>query len=228
MTAITLVRHGQASFGKRNYDVLSGVGERQSQILGRYWAELHPTFDVAYCGAMARQRRTGEEVLGALPKPQPAIAEHAGFNEYNADAVIRAYLPLVAQEHPELKLDRRQLFSDRAKFQELFELIVGCWIARRPHQEPELQTWEDFCARCIAALREVAPREAKSVVIFTSGGMITAALREALKLDDHTAFRCNWRILNASVHRFHLSRRGLSLVEFNSVAHLELARDPTL
>ena len=228
MTTITLVRHGQASFGKHNYDVLSHVGERQSQILGRHWAQLQPTFDAAYCGAMARQRRTGEEVLAALPGAPPALVEHAGFNEYNADAVIRAYLPLVAQEHPELKLDRRALFSDRAKFQELFELIVGCWITRRPHQEKELQTWEDFCARCIDALREIAPREVKSVAVFTSGGMITAALREALKLDDHTAFRCNWRILNASVHRFHLSRRGLSLTEFNNVAHLELARDPAL
>ena len=227
MTTLVLVRHGQASFGQHNYDVLSAVGERQSQVLGRHWAGLQWKFDAAYAGAMARQRRTGEEVLAALPEPPP-LQEHAGFNEYNADAVIRAYLPLVAREHPEFSVERRQLFSDRAKFQEFFELIVGAWIAQRPHQEKDLQTWEDFCARCIAGLRDVAPRDAKQVVVFTSGGMITAALREALKLDDHAAFRCNWRILNASVHRFHLGRRGLSLLEFNNVTHLELAGDPAL
>jgi broad specificity phosphatase PhoE len=77
-------------------------------------------------------------------------------------------------------------------------------------------------------LREVAPPDAGTVVIFTSGGMITAALREALKLDPHQAFRLNWRIYNASVHHFHLGRRGLALLGFNNVTHLEMARDPAL
>ncbi len=177
---------------------------------------------------MARQRRTGEETLRALPQTELPLQEHAGFNEYSADAVIRAYLPLIAREHPEFSLERRELFSDRARFQQFFEMIVGAWIAQRPHAEAGLQTWEDFCARCVAGLKEVAPRDADNVVVFTSGGVITAALREALKLDDHNAFRCNWRVWNASVHRFHLGRRGLALLEFNNVTHLELARDPQL
>jgi broad specificity phosphatase PhoE len=228
MTTLFLVRHGQASFGQRNYDVLSEIGERQGQILGRHWAQLQPNFDAVYSGAMVRQRRTGEEVLSAFPEPRLAITEHAGFDEYNADAVMRAYLPLIAREHPEFTLERRQLFSDRARFQQLFEMIIGAWVDRRPHAEKELQSWDDFCARCVAGLRDIAPRDAEQVLVFTSGGVITAALREALKLDDHTAFRCNWRIFNASVHRFHLGRRGLSLTEFNNVTHLELARDPAL
>jgi broad specificity phosphatase PhoE len=228
VTTVTLVRHGQASFGARNYDVLSDTGERQSRILGGHWATLEVKLDAAYCGAMSRQRRTGEEVLRALQLDPASIREHAGFNEYSADAVIRAYLPLIAREHPEFSLDKRELFGDRAKFQEFFELVIGAWIAKKPHDDPALQSWDDFCDRCVSAVREVAPRDADHIVVFTSGGMITAALREALKLDDHHAFRMNWQIFNASVHRFHLGRRGLSLVSFNNVTHLEMARDPAL
>ena len=228
MTTLVLVRHGQASFGKKNYDVLSETGERQSRILGGHWATLETKLDTAYCGAMSRQRRTGEEVLTALQLDPASLREHPAFNEYNADAVIRAYLPLIAREHPEYRAEKHELFTDRAKFQQFFEMIVGAWIAGKPHGETHLESFDEFCARCIAALREVAPPDADTVVIFTSGGMITAALREALNVDAHDAFRLNWRIYNASVHRFSLGRRGLSLLGFNDVAHLQMARDPAL
>lgn len=228
MTTLVLVRHGQASFGKHNYDVLSEIGERQSRILGGHLATLEFSFDAAYSGAMSRQRRTGEEVLRALQRDPTSIGEHAGFNEYNADAVIRAYLPLIAKEHPEFSIAKRELFTDRKRFQQFFELIIAAWITEKPHGESGLETFDEFCARCIAGLRDVAPPDAKTVVIFTSGGMITAALREALKLDPHHAFRMNWRIYNASVHRFKLGRSGLSLLGFNNVTHLEMARDPAL
>jgi broad specificity phosphatase PhoE len=35
MPAIYLVRHGQASFGSENYDVLSPTGQLQASIVGK-------------------------------------------------------------------------------------------------------------------------------------------------------------------------------------------------
>jgi broad specificity phosphatase PhoE len=131
VTTLVLVRHGQASFGKHNYDVLSEIGERQSRILGGHLATLEFGFDAAYAGAMSRQRRTGEEVLRALQRDPNSIREHPGFNEYNADAVIRAYLPLIAREHPEFSIEKRELFTDRKRFQQFFELIIAAWITQR-------------------------------------------------------------------------------------------------
>ncbi|EXF47276.1 phosphoglycerate mutase family protein [Pseudomonas sp. BAY1663] len=40
MGSIYLIRHGQASFGAENYDVLSPLGYRQSEALGDYLAQL--------------------------------------------------------------------------------------------------------------------------------------------------------------------------------------------
>jgi broad specificity phosphatase PhoE len=65
-------------------------------------------------------------------------------------------------------------------------------------------------------------------VIFTSGGVITSALRAALGLDPDRAFRLNWEILNASVHSFRFGRHGLVLRRFNDVAHLEAQGEPEL
>ena len=79
-----------------------------------------------------------------------------------------------------------------------------------------------------ASASAVAPAGAETVVAFTSGGVIAAALAEALKLDGKTAFEMNWRIYNASVHVFRLGKRGLTLLGFNNVSHLELAKDPAL
>src|ERR1041385_4494176 len=150
MTTITLVRHGQASFGKHNYDVLSEIGERQSRILGGHLATLEFSFDAAYCGAMSRQRRTGGEVLRALQRDPASLREHPCFKQYDADTVIRAYPPLIAKEHPEFSIARRELFTDRKRFQQFFELIIAAWITQKPHAESGLETFDHFCGRCIA------------------------------------------------------------------------------
>ena len=40
MAAIYLIRHGQASFWKADYDQLSHKGTEQSELLGKYWQSL--------------------------------------------------------------------------------------------------------------------------------------------------------------------------------------------
>ena len=57
MSMIYLIRHGQASFGKEDYDQLSPLGKRQAHILAQHFLNtgFHP--DAAYSGTMARQTR---------------------------------------------------------------------------------------------------------------------------------------------------------------------------
>lgn len=177
---------------------------------------------------MARQKSTGTISLAALGRPETVIAEHAAFDEYDHAGLITAYLPVIAVEHPEFKVQRRELFSDPRSFQRFFEKVTACWVQGREGAQPLKESWAEFCARCQSGLREVAPEGIGTVVAFTSGGFISAALAEALKLDGGLAFGMNWRIYNASVHVFRLGRRGLTLLGFNNVSHLELAKDSSL
>ena len=52
MGQILLVRHGQASWGAADYDVLSDLGEEQGTAVGRALADLRP--DVVVHGTMLR------------------------------------------------------------------------------------------------------------------------------------------------------------------------------
>lgn len=221
MTVLYLVRHGQASFGADSYDVLSQNGIRQAQVLGRHWQCLGLKPDSVCSGSMARQRDTATHADYA-PQILPA------FNEYDFLSIVRAYLPVVQQRDPARSGDGEKPLMDNALFQRLFERAVDCWVRGEPHNTQGCETWPEFCARCEDGLISVATRDRESVAVFTSGGVIAVALRKALALSDERTFALNWRIYNGSVHRFAVGKRGLSLLGFNDVTHLELEADPSL
>ena len=228
VTILVLVRHGQASFGARNYDKLSAVGERQGTLLGQHWlGNDRGGFDAVYSGAMERQKVTAERAFAALGT-QPAINIEPAFNEFDHDSVIRAYLPLIAREHPDFVVDPKKLFNDHDTFEKLFDRLAAYWISGRIGDAPVAETWEAFEARCLEGVRRIAEAGHRRGVAFTSGGVITAVLRHALDLEPEKAFRLNWEILNGSVHSFRLSKQRVVLQRFNDIAHLEAEGDESL
>lgn len=226
MTTLTLVRHGQASFGARNYDQLSDLGARQSKALGQYWSQLNPAFDAVYSGSMSRQQDTARHALTELSSEHP-ITVHPAFNEYDFEAILKTYIPMVLAEQPGNGTPAA-LYQNPKQFQAVFEKAVSLWIENRAHTNTPFETWQDFTRRVIEGLHAIATPDRQHVVAFTSGGVIAVALREALRLNDEMTFRMNWRIHNGSVHRFRMGRNGLSLLGFNNIAHLELKGDDSL
>ena len=69
MGNLYLVRHGQASFGKADYDNLSDLGRQQSLRLGQYFEHRRLAFDMVIMGSLRRHTQTWE-----------AIAQGAGFD----------------------------------------------------------------------------------------------------------------------------------------------------
>ena len=101
MGSIYLIRHGQASLGAANYDVLSPLGIRQSQLCGEHFGALGLQFDACYAGTLQRQIDTARHALDAMNQPSLAVQSDASFNEYHSDQVLESYLPQV--------LDAREL-----------------------------------------------------------------------------------------------------------------------
>ena len=58
MGVVLLVRHGQASFGADDYDVLSETGWEQARLLGAWLAARGVAPDVVVRGGMRRHRET--------------------------------------------------------------------------------------------------------------------------------------------------------------------------
>lgn len=213
MSIIYLIRHGQASFGGDNYDILSPLGEMQARLIGERLRQPPEPLAVAYSGALRRQIDTARLALGG----GDCIADPA-FDEYSAAALFRRYAPAAPLD--ELRRDPR-------RFQENLSAVADAWLAddSPDNERGGVESWQAFRARVRAGLTSVARGLGKdeAAAVFTSGGVIGAAVGEALGLTGRRAVSLSWRVLNASVTELSFGRSGFALLGFNDVGHLRRA-----
>ena len=114
--------------------------------------------------------------------------------------------------------------NKRKAFQELFANAVERWTSGN-HDSDYLESWAAFTGRVTAALEELLPRaEGKHVVVFTSGGPITAIAQQCLGLTHDKAFDMNWTLLNGGITQLLYNSKGkVSLASFNEQQHLAQA-----
>jgi len=230
--SIYLIRHGQASFGADNYDVLSPTGIRQSQVLGEHLSRLGQGFDRCVAGGLRRQQHTAETTLAQLVSaglPVPELEIDAGFDEFDAEAVIRGLLPAMLPDEPDALQVMRNAAQNRAEFQRLFALIIGRWLDGS-HDPAGLKSWVDFVAQVEAALQRLLKRAnaGERIAVFTSGGTITALLHLITKMPAQQAFALNWQIVNTSLNHLRFRGSDVTLASFNNHAHLQLMNNPEL
>ncbi|MCF4996434.1 histidine phosphatase family protein [Pseudomonas syringae] len=232
MGSIYLIRHGQASFGADDYDVLSETGVRQAQILGQHLAELGINFDRVLSGELRRQQHTASSALeqfAAVGLPVPVVETDAAFNEFDADAVIRALLPAMLPEEPEALDILRNAAQNRGEFQRIFALIIERWLAGT-YDTPGLESWLGFVERVQAGLHRILDQadNTQKIAVFTSGGTITALLHLMTQMPARQAFELNWQIVNTSLNQLKFRGREVALASFNGHAHLQLLKAPEL
>jgi broad specificity phosphatase PhoE len=223
-----VIRHGQASFGKSDYDRLSDLGRRQAKVLGTYLKKQEVVFDAAYCGTMQRQRDTAELVLSKMPSP-PVLKTLPQLNEYDSETIMEALLPSLLQDEPGLSDLLPNMYSDRRAFQQLYERAMLRWIIGR-HETGGAETWQGFQDRLTRGIDQVRAEHdrGRTVALFTSGGPISGVMRLALDLGDEIALRLTWVIRNASVSSFFYNHEKLTLSQFNRTGYLECMGDPAL
>lgn len=232
MGSIYLIRHGQASFGADDYDVLSPIGVRQAEVLGAHLADLGLRIDRSVSGELRRQQHTAHATLQHLLGDDPraaAIDIDPAFNEFDADAVIRALLPDMLPEEPEALHVLRNAAQHRAEFQRLFAKLIGRWLAGEYHA-PELQSWQGFVEQVQGGLDRLLQQadNKQNIAVFTSGGTITALLHLITGIAPAQAFELNWQIVNTSLSCLKFRGTQVSLASFNSHVHLQLLKAPEL
>ena len=212
MGTLYLVRHGQASFGADDYDQLSALGQRQSERLGRYWAERGLRFDAVLTGALKRHAQTWTGIAsGAGLDAQPLV--WPGLNEYDSEAVIRSIHP-----HPLQKPDSPEAY--RAHFRLLRDGLAQ-WMAGTvsPQGMPE---YTDFVHGITSALDHVrAHHHGQNVLLVSSGGPIATAVGHVLGLSPDATIELNMRIRNSAVTEFQFSARRHTLLTYNTLPHLD-------
>ena len=232
MGSIYLIRHGQASFGADDYDVLSPTGLRQAEVLGAHLAQLGLRMDRSISGTLRRQQHTATTAMNQLSDAGlevPQLEIDAAFNEFDADAVIRSLLPALLPEEPGALQVLRNAVENRAEFQRLFALLIGRWISGE-YDQPGLQSWQGFVEQVRAGFARLLQRaeRGQSIALFTSGGTITALLHLITGISPSKAFELNWQIVNTSLSCLKFRGDQVSLTSFNSHVHLQLLRAPEL
>jgi broad specificity phosphatase PhoE len=224
VAVVYLVRHGQASFGAADYDVLSEAGRRQSAVLGAELARRGVVPDRVVTGSMARQRDTASLALAAAGLdgggPAPEVDER--WNEYD-------HLALLGHHH---EAGDAPAFAagteDQARaVQRARDGAIAAWVAAGDCAACE-RPWPGFRDETAAALEELLGSLGRGGVgvVVTSGGVIAALSSRLLEVPPEGFVRLNRVIANASVTRVVSGRSGTSLLSFNEHAHLEGAAAP--
>jgi broad specificity phosphatase PhoE len=232
MGSIYLIRHGQASFGAENYDVLSPLGFQQSAALGDYLSQLDIRFDRCISGELNRQQDTARatlERLGSYQEQQPIVETDPAFNEFRADEVIRAHMRDLLAVEPNAIQIFANAANHRAEFQRLFSYVINRWVSGE-HEKEGLESWQSFIDHVQTGLNRLLDQAGKKdrIAVFTSGGTITALLQLVIGVPPIKAFEMNWQIVNTSLSHLKFRDRDVALASFNSHVHLELLKNPEL
>jgi broad specificity phosphatase PhoE len=234
MAVIYFVRHGQASFGDRENDRLSQIGERQSRILGHHFSRVAPRIDLMCSGGMSRHDRTAELTRDAMGDKAPPMRTDTAFAEYDHVALFRAYLPEFLEQTEEGGTTLEDILADHRLLERALRHVLAAWMENRPHEGPPVQGWSQFCDQVAAGMENLLAglKPRSRLMVFTSGGVITAALRAALGLSHLRTLGLALSIYNASVTQLYYRGSGkfsdALLLGYNNITHLEMTGDREL
>jgi broad specificity phosphatase PhoE len=192
MSVVYLLRHGQASFGGADYDVLSPVGKQQAVVLGAELRRRAVDVRAVHSGTLRRQLSTATDCLAKAGIDLP-VTEDARWNEYD-------HLGLVPSGQPPPE--------ESGNFQRLLDAAIEGWIAGG-HAAGTSGTWLEFSGGVDAALRDVL------------AGLPSAICAALLSAPPAGFLALNRTMPNASITKLVSGRSGVSLVSVSEHGHFE-------
>ena len=214
MPVVYLIRHGQASFGAADYDVLSPAGQVQARLVGEALVRrgIRPSRIVA--GTLRRQHDTAVACAAGAPFDLP-IETDSRWDEFDPAGLMAE--PTAASADPtssvQVRLDAALLNWTRP----------GATVAIG-------QTWPEFQAAALGAQRDLMASlpSGGAGLAFTSAGVIGAICADLLGLGGEGLVALNRVTVNTGITKIVSGRSGTTLLSFNDHAHLEGPASPTL
>jgi len=222
MSSIYIIRHGQASFSRSDYDQLSELGANQSAALGEALQKRNQLPTMIFGGTMKRHRETAQYCLTGLNLQMDYQVLDA-WNEYD-------HQELIAKHNPELSnfeaLTKYVTNSERplVALQQLLEAAIQDWMEQK-HDYKE--SWKSFNERVFDGLTKATEQVEKgqTAFVFTSGGPISIVMMKLLDLKDDRFMSLQSGIINASITKLKIRKSGPVLSTFNEYSHLEYQSD---
>ncbi|MGH3759664.1 histidine phosphatase family protein [Actinophytocola sp.] len=211
MGAVYLLRHGQASFGTADYDVLSPAGALQSKVLGDELCRREVPVHAVWSGTLRRQLATAAACLPAAGIDLD-VRQDPRWNEYD-------HVNLVPEGQA---ADPSDLAASARRFQEQLDDALRVWIGGGSPAGGS-GTWAEFSGGALAALDAVFDDlpGGGSALVFTSAGVIGAVCARLLNLPLDGYLALNRTMVNAGITKLVRGRSGTSLLTYNEHAHFE-------
>lgn len=203
MAELLVIRHAQASFGADNYDRLSALGHRQSELAGGALRASGWVPDRLVTGTLARQRETLVS-MGFDAAPE----QHPGFNEYDFHDLLSVRFN--GNVPDPVRHDRKTHF--RTLRETILEWQAGGLSGAR-------ESWKDFSERVESARKFATDAPARRVLVISSGGPIGALVKSCLGAPDAQMMALNLQVKNTSWTRFFFNAGTFLLHEFNATPH---------
>jgi broad specificity phosphatase PhoE len=220
MPSLLIVRHGQASYGAADYDVLSEIGRRQAEVLAAEYARRGVRLDLVVSGGLRRQRDTAEILAAASGL---SVDIDPGWDEYDSDDILAHHSATGVR----LEDETGTQVSSR-DFQELLDGALASWIAAGDGSGAR-EPWPVFDARVRGALERVLARlgPGQTGLVCSSGGAIGGLCAALLSMPPTGLITFNRVTINTGIARLVSGRSGTTLVSFNEHGHLD-GLDPEL
>lgn len=213
MSKLLLIRHGQASFGKENYDQLSELGLKQAIWLGEYFKQSNLIPQRIITGSLMRQKQTATAICEGMDH-KCNIEEHSGWNEFDFKAVVNAFLQL----YPELT----PTSQEPKAFFSLLKKSMMAW-SKSQLNRPPLESWVNFEQRVLDAMTFSTKEDLDNqpTLVISSGGAISMALKSVLRLDNAAMIDLNLQTRNTSWSEIYFNKVQTQLCSFNAIPHLD-------
>lgn len=215
MSELFLVRHAQASFGTDDYDRLSDLGHRQARWLGEHFRQRELDFDRVVCGSMVRHRETADGILCGMGRESAEFDTDPAWDEFDFQAIVAAYL----DEHEEALTAAD---GSKGTFSQILRAALLAWAEDRLRAAlPE--RWEHFDARVRAGLGKLTGdgSDGRKILLVSSGGAISAALRQVLEAPAGTMVQLNLQLRNSSISHLFFNAENIHFSGFNHAPHLD-------
>ena len=215
MGNLYLVRHGQASFGADDYDVLSPLGMQQAKRLGEYFKTKGLVFDAALTGTLRRQISTFDSICQGMNQASEfglKAIQSPGLNEYDSHAVVATVHSGMLEKPttPEQYRHHFRLLKDGLK-----QWMNGVVSPRG------MPSYSDFVLGVTSALDHIRQTYTGNVLLVSSGGPISTAVGHILGCPPEATIELNLRIRNSSVTEFAFTPKRHMLVTYNTLPHLD-------
>ncbi len=224
MSVLLLIRHGQASFGKRNYDALSECGHEQARVLGAALAARGVRPRRIVTGGMRRHAETVEGILtglGSADSGRPEVVVDDGWDEFKFEHVVQVHKPLYRSKALMFAdFARTPAAERRARFQALFEEATERWTGGVSDHDYD-ESFPAFSERVDDALRRTTEAAEGTVLVVSSGGPIALVASKLLAGDSSLWARLNRVAVNTAMTKLITGRSGVTLSTFNEHSHLD-------